>query len=58
VDAWVGGQPFLHAENAIRLPGLLVAGVAAARPSEKLHKAIAALASALLVGFVLVSFRQ
>jgi hypothetical protein len=58
VDAWVGGQPFVHAENAVRLPGLLIAALAAARPSEKLHTAIAVSASVLFAGFLLVSFSR
>lgn len=55
VDHWVAGQPLLHPENAIRLPGAVLAGLAAVFPNEKLHAAMAATASLLLVGFLVVS---
>jgi hypothetical protein len=56
VDHWVAGQPLLHPENAIRLPGAVLAAVAAASRNEKLHAGLAAAAALLLVGFVIFSF--
>jgi hypothetical protein len=58
VDLLVGEQPFFHAENAFRLSGLLVAGLAAAYPGERLHAAIAIVGSVLLLGFVVFRFSR
>jgi hypothetical protein len=58
VDRLVGEQPLFHAENAFRLPGVLVAAVAAAYPREKLHAGLALVASVLLLGFVTFSFSR
>lgn len=58
VDRVVGQQPFLHPENAFRLPGVAVAALAAARPNETLHKTLAVLAGLLLAGFLAFSFSR
>jgi len=58
VDRFVGEQPFFHPENAFRLPGLLVAGLAAAYPTERLHTAVAAAGSALFLEFLLFQFSR
>ena len=55
-DLLVAGQPFLHAENAFRLPGAIVAVTAAVFPNPRLHSALALLAFALFTGFVAFAF--
>jgi hypothetical protein len=55
-DWLVAGQPFLHAENAYRVPGILTAALAAAFPSARLHTALAGVATLLLAGFIASSF--
>jgi hypothetical protein len=56
VDFLVGGQPFWHLENAIRVPGVGVAVLAAWSRSERLHHALAVVAAVLLLIFVHVTF--
>ena len=51
-DFAIGGQPFLHAENLFRLPGVAVASLAAWSKNEKLHTGIAVLAIILFLGFL------
>jgi hypothetical protein len=58
VDRLVGEQPFIHPENAFRLPGLLVAGVAATYPNERLHVGLAVVATVLFLGFVAFTFSR
>lgn len=58
IDRFVGGQPFLHPENAFRLPGVAVAIVGATARSEKVHLGLAVLASVLLAGFLVFAFTR
>lgn len=56
VDALVAGQPFWHPENAVRGAGLGLLAALAISDDERLHAALLALAYALLVAFVFVTF--
>jgi len=56
VDALVGGQPFLHPENAVRLPAAILVILAALFPNERFHVAFTLLSAALFIGFVSVSY--
>ena len=55
-DVIVAGQPFLHAESAFRVPGVVVAILAAVFPNPRLHAALAVVAFALFAGFVAFAF--
>ena len=57
VDVFIAAQPVLHVENAIRLPGIGIAALAAAFPSPRVHGALATIASLLFAGFIAFSFR-
>ena len=57
VDALVGGQPFVHPENAVRLPAVILVAMAAFFPNEKFHMAFTLLSVALFIVFVTVSYR-
>lgn len=57
VDALVGRQPFWHAENAVRGAALVVIAVLAISANERVHAALLALAYALLLAFVSVTFQ-
>ena len=56
VDALVGGQPFLHLENAVRLPAIILTASAALFVNERFHVLFTFTAAALFIGFVSVSF--
>jgi hypothetical protein len=56
VDALVGGQPFVHPENAVRLPAAILVALAALVPNEKFHVAFTLLSVALFIAFVSVSY--
>jgi hypothetical protein len=56
VDAFVGGQPFIHPENAVRLPATILVILAAIFPNERFHTAFTLLSLALFIGFVSVSY--
>lgn len=58
VDKWVGEQPFLHPENAVRGVGLGVAALGALSRDERVHQALALAALALLAVFVSVEFSR
>jgi hypothetical protein len=58
VDALVGGQPFVHPENAVRGVGLGVTAWGALSRSERVHQALAVASAALLAVFVSVSFSR
>lgn len=52
VDTLVAGLPFLSLENLFRMPGFVLALVAASTTSVRAHRALAAGASLLLIGFL------
>ena len=54
VDSVVGEQAFFGSENLFRLPGVLVAGVAASSTDERLHTALAIVSGLLMVGFLVL----
>jgi hypothetical protein len=56
VDAVVGGQPFVHVENAFRAAGLGVLVWAALSRSERVHGALALAALGLLLVFTAFTF--
>jgi hypothetical protein len=58
IDSVVGGQPYLHPENAFRLPGVLLACTLAVSGNERLHAGLAALGGLLFVGFAAFRFTQ
>lgn len=57
VDALVGGQPFLHPENAVRLPAAILVALAALFPNEKYHVPFTFLSVVLFIVFVSISYR-
>ena len=56
VDAFVGGQPFVHPENAVRLPATILVILAAVFPNEKFHATFTFLSVAMFIGFASVSY--
>ena len=56
VDAFIGGQPFLHLENAVRLPAIILVTSAALFMNERFQVLFALAAGALFIGFVSVSY--
>ena len=56
VDALVGGQPFLHLENAVRLPAIILTASAALFVNERFHVLFTFTAAALFIGFLSVSY--
>jgi cellulose synthase/poly-beta-1,6-N-acetylglucosamine synthase-like glycosyltransferase len=58
VDALVGGQPFVHAENLIRGIGLGVVALLAVSARRALHLAVLLASYGLFAVFVAVAWRQ
>ena len=56
VDALIGRQPFLHPENAVRLPAMILAASAALFVNERFHVLFTLAASALFIFFVSVAY--
>lgn len=56
VDVLVLGQPVLHVENAIRVPGIGLAALGAAFPSPRVQTALATVSGLLFAGFIAFSF--
>jgi len=56
VDSWVSGQPFFHAENAVRALGLFAAVSGALSRNERVHQALVVAALVLLFVFTFVAF--
>ena len=57
VDDLVLGTPFLHPENAVRLPGVALTVAGAATSSRRVHMTLPFVAAVLLVGFLFVAVR-
>ena len=51
-----GELPFVHPENAVRLPATILVILAAIFPNEKFHATFTLLSVAMFIGFVSVSY--
>ena len=56
VDALIGGQPFLHLENAVRLPAIILATSAALFVNQRFHVLFTLIATTLFIGFLSVAY--